>query len=246
MVHQSWSIPAKRFTCGILFPVISILLFSSDLAKAQTAGEIIQQVKAKLDKVNDYQAKGKMKTNVVFIKAPIATIKIYFKKPNKLRINNEGGISFIPKGSVNINLNTIFLDGTAHFDILDLGNESGTNLRIIKLLPKDENSEVVLSTLYIDETRSLIKKAKTTTRENGSYELEMTYGNYAEYGLADKIIFSFNTKDYKLPKGMTFDYDDGSQKKEEANKLKNKKGKVEISYTNYIINKGLPDSVFGQ
>ena len=33
--------------------------------------------------------------------------------------------------------------------------------------------------------------------------LEMTYGKYAEYGLADKVIFSFNTKDYKLPKGVT-------------------------------------------
>ena len=87
-----------------------------------------------------------------------------------------------------------------------------TNLRIIKLFPKDENSEVVLSTIYIDETQSLIKRSKTTTRENGTYELEMSYGKYAEYGLADKVIFTFNTKDYKLPKGVTFDYDDGSKK----------------------------------
>ena len=33
------------------------------------------------------------------------------------------------------------------------------------------------------------------------------------YGLPDKVIFSFNTKDYKLPKGVTFDYDDGAKKK---------------------------------
>jgi len=212
-------------------------------ARAQTAEEVIQKVKAKLDKVNDYEAKGKMKTNVFFIKAPIATVKIYYKRPNKLRINNESGISFIPKGSVNINLNNIFLTTTG-FDIIDVGKESGTNLRIIKLLPKDENAEVVLSTLYIDETQSLIKKAKTTTKENGTYELEMTYGKYAEYGLADKVIFSFNTKDYKLPKGVTFDYDDGSKKEETPDLLKNKKGKVEISYASYIINKGVSDSVF--
>ena len=106
-----------------------------------------------------------MKTNVIFIKAPIANVKVYYKKPNKLRINNENGISFIPKGSVNINLNNIFIN-TNGFDIIDVGKESGTNLRIIKLLPKDDNAEVVLSTLYIDETLSLIKKAKTTTKEN--------------------------------------------------------------------------------
>ena len=210
---------------------------------AQTAEDVIKNVKVKLDKVNDYEAKGKMKTNVLFIKAPIANVKVYYKKPNKLRINNESGISFIPKGSVNINLNNIFINTTG-FDIIDMGKENKTNLRIIKLLPKDENADVVLSTLYIDETQSLIKKAKTTTRENGTYELEMSYGKYAEYGLADKVIFAFNTKDYKLPKGITFDYDDGTKKQQSPDKLKDKKGKVEIVYSAYIINKGVSDAVF--
>ena len=217
-------------------------LFLFFTANTQTAEDVIQKIKAKLDKVNDYEAKGKMKTNVIFIKAPIANVKVYYKKPNQLRIKNESGISFIPKGSVNINLSNIFLN-TGGFDMLDLGKEAGTGLRIIKLLPKDENSDVVLSTLYIDEVKSVIKKAKTTTKENGTYELEMIYGNYTDYGLADKVTFTFNTKDYKLPKGITFDYDDGS-KNEAPDKLKNKKGKVEIVYSSYTINKGVPDSVF--
>jgi len=223
----------------LFFVLLSIVV----LAKAQTAEEVIKNVKTKLDKVNDYEAKGKMKTNVIFIKAPIANVKVFYKKPNKLRINNESGISFIPKGSVNINLSNIFVN-TSGFDMIDMGKEAKTNLRIIKLLPKDENSEVVLSTLYIDETQSLIKKAKTTTKENGTYELEMSYGKYAEYGLADKVVFTFNTKDYKLPKGITFDYDDGSKPEQSPDKLKDKKGKVEISYSSYTINKGVPDSVF--
>ncbi|HNR15754.1 MAG TPA: hypothetical protein PKG90_03710 [Chitinophagaceae bacterium] len=222
---------------------IGLFIFIVFSSAGQAAEDIINKVKAKLEKVNDYEAKGKMKTNVVFIKAPIANVKVYYKKPNKLRINNESGISFIPKGSVNINLNNIFIN-TEGFDIIDVGKEAGTNLRIIKLLPKDENAEVVLSTVYVDEVQYVIKKAKTTTRENGTYELEMTYGKYAEYGLADKVSFSFNTKDYKLPKGITFDYDDGSKKEEPADKLKNKKGKVEITYSAYTINKGVPDSVF--
>lgn len=220
-----------------------LFLVNSLLVSAQTAEEIVGKVKAKLETVNDYEANGKMKTNVIFIKAPVANVKVYYKKPNKLRVNNENGISFIPKGSVNINLNNIFINTTG-FDMIDMGKESGTNLRIIKLLPKDENADVVLSTVYIDETLSLIKKAKTTTKENGTYELEMTYGKYASYGLADKVVFSFNTKDYKLPKGITFDYDDGTRRQETPDKLNNKKGKVEISYSSYTINKGVPDSVF--
>jgi len=212
-------------------------------ARAQTADELIIKVREKLDKVNDYEAKATMKTNVIFIKAPIARVKVYYKKPDKLRIKNESGISFVPKGSVNINMNNIFVNTTS-FDVIDVGKESGSNLRILKLLPKNEDADVVLSTIYIDETQFLIKKAKTTTKENGTYELEMTYGKYAAYGLADKVVFSFNTKDYKLPKGVTFDYDNGSRQSEPPDKLKDKKGKVEIVYSAYTINKGVPDSVF--
>jgi hypothetical protein len=203
--------------------------------EAQSAEDLIEKIKTKLERVNDYEADAKLKTNVTFIKAPIANIKVYFKKPDKLRIINKSGISFIPKGAMNINLSNIFVN-TRGFDVIDAGRDNSTGLRIIKLLPKDDTSEVVLSTLYIDEKNLLIKKSKTTTKENGTYQLEMSYGKYSDYGLPDKIIFSFNTKEYKLPKGVTLDYDNGTKKTEE--KLKNKKGSVEISYTRYIINKG--------
>ncbi|HEX3168711.1 MAG TPA: hypothetical protein VHQ93_20730 [Chitinophagaceae bacterium] len=209
---------------------------------AQTPQELINKIKAKLEKVNDYTAKGKLKTNVVFIKAPIASVKVYYKKPDKMKIVNENGISFIPRGSVNINL-AKFLSGSGNYEIVDAGAEPSTGLRILKLLPSDENSEIVLSTLYIDERTELIRKAKNTTRDNGTYELEMSYGKYASFGLPDKVIFSFNTKEYKLPKGVTFDYDDGSEKKPNEN-LKNKKGKVEITYSEYLINKGVDDGFF--
>ncbi len=210
-------------------PFLLLITFCSPLfSGAQDVNALVQKVKAKIDKVNDYEAAGKMKTNVTFLKIPVATVKIYFKKPNKLKIKNEKGISFVPKGAVSINLNNIISNGK--FTALDAGVDKvgGVVVKVIKLLPEDDNADVVLSTLYIDETNLVIRKAKTTTRENGSYELEMTYGKYTEYGLPDKIIFSFNTKDYKLPKGVTFDFDDGSEAKKTADKAKNKKGRAEI------------------
>ncbi len=209
---------------------------------AQTPEELLNKIKVKLEKVNDYTAKGKLKTNVVFIKAPIASVKVFYKKPDKMKIVNENGISFIPKGSVNINL-AKFLTAAGNVEIVDAGKEASSGLRILKLLPSDENSDIVLSTLYIDEKAELVKKAKNTTRDNGTYELEMTYNKYASYGLPDKVVFSFNTKDYKLPKGVTFDYDDGAEKKT-GDDLKNKKGKVEITYSEYAINKGVDDAIF--
>jgi outer membrane lipoprotein-sorting protein len=148
----------------------------------------------------------------------------------------------VPKGAVSISLNNLL---KGNFTAIDAGAETIQNVKvkIIKLLPVDENSDIVLSTLFIDENKLLIVKARTTTKENGTYEVEMNYGKYELFALPDKVLFTFNTKDYKLPKGITFDYDDGSKKKTE-NSVNNNKGKVEINYSSYLINKGLPDSVF--
>ena len=88
-------------------------------------------------------------------------------------------------------------------------------------------------------------KSATTTKENGSFEMEMFYGTYAGLGLPDKMIFSFNVKDYKMPKGVTLDFDD-DMKPEEKQKMKKKKGRVEFIYTNYIINKGIDESIFNK
>ena len=205
--------------------------------------ELINKVKAKLDQVNNYTATGVLKTDVAFIKAPVSKVVMYYKKPNHFRLQKNGGISVLPKGGISVNMSTVI--STNNFTALDAGNAiiNKVNTKIVKLLPNDENSDVVLSTLYIDETNLLIKKAVTTTRENGTYEMTMYYGKYAEYGLPDKIQFSFNAKDYKLPKGITLDFDENA-KPSDADKLKNKKGRVEIDYSSYIINKGVNDAVF--
>lgn len=211
---------------------------------AQEIESILQKARQKIEKVNDYEASGKMKTNVAFLKIPVANVKVYFKKPNKLKLKSEKGVSFVPKGAVNISIGNI-LSGEA-FTVIDAGTEKlGKDvLRVAKLLPTDDNSDVVLSTVYIDPVNNVIRKARTTTRENGTYELEMTYGKYAEFGLPDKLVFSFNTKDYKLPKGITFDFDDGASTPKPKQDAKPKKGRAEISFTKYEINKGISDEVF--
>ena len=217
---------------------LSVFAFSQDMTA------LVMKVKAKLDQVNDYEADGRMKTDVVFIKAPIGKVKVFYKKPNKFRLKKNGGISLLPKGGVSVNMNSIF--NITDFVSLAAGEAvvGGTKTRIVKLLPTNEHTDVVLITMYIDEANLLVKKAVTTTKENGTYEIEMSYGQFAQYGLPDKVIFGFNTKDYKLPKGITLEFDDTEKPVSEADKLKNKKGKVEIVYTNYIINKGIPDSMF--
>lgn len=211
--------------------------FSQDMAA------LVKKVKSKLEQVNDYVATGKMKTDVAFIKAPISNVKVYYKKPNKFRLKRDGGISVLPKGGISVNMSSVL--ATDNYVALTAGEAqvNGVNTKIVKLLPMNENSDVVLTTLYIDEPNLLIQKAVTTTKENGTYEMQMIYGRYSNYGLPDKVIFSFNTKDYKLPKGITLEFDE-AETPAQMEKLKNKKGKIEITYNSYAVNKGIPDTIF--
>lgn len=219
-----------------------VFLCISVSSSAQDVSGLLQKVKSKLNLVSDYEATARMKTKVAFLKVPIASIKVYYKKPGQLKIKNEKGISFIPKGAASISLNNLL--SANNYTALDGGTAKlgSTSVRIIKLLPADEEDDIVLSTLYIDEQNLLIRKTKTTTKDNGTYELEMSYGKYAQYALADKVTFTFNTK-HKLPKGFTFDFDEGTANNT-ANKKKPDKGTIEIAYISYIINKGLSEAVF--
>lgn len=221
-----------------------IFLFFSLSTFCQNETELVNKIKTKLDKVNNYQAEGKLKMDVSFIDAPESKVTIYYKSPDKFKVKKSGGISILPKGGVSINLGSLFADN--NYEVVS-GKDitvNGIILKVVKLLPTDDNSDVVLTTLYIDEKKLVINKATVTTKESGTYEIEMNYGKYAEWGLPDNLVFSFNTKDYKLPKGITFEYENGEKKKTES--IKNKKGKIEINYSSYTINKGVSDNVFDE
>jgi outer membrane lipoprotein-sorting protein len=221
--------------------IFLLILFCTSL-QAQV-DPLIERVSQKLALVNDYVAEGVMKTDVSFIKASLGKVKVYFKKPNLLKVKKEGGISLLPKGGVSVTINSLL--NTKQYIALPAGTQEykGKILRVIKLVPTDEKLDWVISTLWIDPNDALVYKTFTTTKENGSYEITMEYGDYANMGLPSKIIFAFNTKDYKLPNGITLEFgDEDPDAKKRA--LKNKKGTIEITYRNYIINKGVSNTMF--
>jgi hypothetical protein len=224
-----------------LFVLLCILSVQAVVAQDEEA--LLKKVRTKMEKVVDYQADGKMKLDVSFINAPASKVTVYYKKPARFKVKKSGGISILPKGGVSVNVNTLITG--SNYQTVPGGTSSvdGVPTAIVKLIPTDEASDVVLSVLHIDEKEAVIRKATVTTKESGTYEIQLNYGRYISWGLPDKVIFSFNTKDYKMPKGVVFEYEKGGERKVE-DKARSKKGKVEISYANYVINKGVDEKHF--
>jgi outer membrane lipoprotein-sorting protein len=163
----------------ILFLIISLCMTTGVFAQQEEA--LVKAVRAKLDKVNDYEASGQMAIDVSFIQAPKSDVTVYYKKPNQFKVVKRDGISILPKGGVGINLGTLLANG--EYTVVPAGSAvlNGSAVKVVKLLPQDESGDVVLMTLYIDEKAALVKRTKVTTRENGSYEIDLSYGRYAVY-----------------------------------------------------------------
>jgi outer membrane lipoprotein-sorting protein len=228
----------KYCVIGILCSVT----FSNAHAQAENA--LVKAVRAKLDKVQDYIASGRMTIDVPFIQAPPSDVTVYYQKPNSFKVVKKDGISILPKGGVGINLGSILAGD--EFTVVPAGSAvlNGVTTKVVKLLPQTETSDIILLTLYIDERTALVRKSKVTTRESGSYEIDLSYGKWAAWGLPDNVVFSFNAKAYKLPKGLTFEYEKSGQPQSET--PKDTKGKIRINYSDYKVNKGLNEAVFAK
>jgi outer membrane lipoprotein-sorting protein len=220
-----------RFLLGFAFS------FSFSTGFSQSADVLIQKVAAKLATVKNYEAKGTLKTDVPFLKLPLSEVEISYKYPDQITIKKEGGVTVLPKGGLKVNMNSLLVGG--NYTTFSSGRIpwKGKDLLMVKLVPNGNSSDVVISTLYVDDKEMLIRKAVTTTKDNGTYEIEMDYGKYAKWALPDRVEMSFSLKDYKLPKAITFEYDAGIEAKKSDKKPTTDKGRIEVKYSSYAINK---------
>lgn len=228
----------------LFFAVLTFLLASP--TRAQDIRVLVGEARARLDQVRDYVAEGTMKVQVDFLKIPVTEVKAYYRKPGQFRLRSQQGVSFVPRGASGMNPASV-INGE-EYTIIDAGEEriGTTRVRVAKLLPLSEESGVVLTTLYIDPATKLIRRSRTFTREEGTYEVDMTYGAYTRYGLPDQLVFIFQAGDYKLPKGITFDFEGGAAPPPGTKPAsgKNNKGRAELRFRKYVINQGVNDAAF--
>lgn len=199
---------------------------------------ILDKVKANFSQVKDYEVDVDILINVEFLKIPNSKAKIFFKQPDKIKINSEG-FALIPKEGLNFSPHS-FLDG--EFTSIYERDETieGVKTAIIKIIPLGNNSDIILSTLWIDLNKYVIMKVESTTKTKGTFTIELFYEKEIKYSLPIKMIFSFDMKGIDLP---SFGTDDKSKdNKKKLNKAE--KGSVIINYSNYKINKGIDDSLF--
>lgn len=220
-------------------------LYVNANAQADSAAVLFDKLRARLGGIKDYVADVRVKIDISFMKVPPLDGKLYFKAPDKMKLERKGGVSILPKNNVSLTLNSMFPTGEA--TVINAGSDviNGKPVKVIKVVPLEDAGQIILTKIWVDETRNLALRTETTTRDNGTVKMDLAFGSYAGLGLPDKVTVHLDVKEFKLPKGVTMDYDPNQQVKAAVKgDSKRKKGKIEINYLKYEVNKGLPDKIF--
>ncbi|MCK5087314.1 MAG: hypothetical protein KAQ90_07330 [Melioribacteraceae bacterium] len=221
----------------ILFLMIAI----SISAQVNDPYAILKKVENEFAKIEDYQVNIKIIVDVDFLKVPESYAKIYYKKPDKYKMESDG-FALLPKQGMNLspakllggNYSAIYVNK----EVLD--NDS---THVIKVIPMGESTDVVLSTLWIDPARNVIRKIETTTKTTGTVVIELHYSDTSFITLPSEVTFLFNLSNVKIPIMPGVESDENQSIKKKSKKLI---GTVTVKYDNYIVNEGLDDSIFNE
>ncbi len=231
----------KNYFLG-LFLFVNFVSF----AQSKDPDEILNRVKEEFNKVEDYKVNVSIKVDVNFLKVPDSKATIYFKQPDQIHLESNG-FALLPKEGLNFSpLSFLKKDYTAIYEKDEMLD--GHKTSIIKVIPLGDNSDIILTTLWVDQKNNVIRKSQSTTKINGTFALDLKYNNSPKgFPLPSQMIFTFNVEKMNLPKGMAGDFNEDTQdekKDDEKDKKKTTTGKVYITYTNYKVNIGIPEKIF--
>lgn len=205
--------------------------------------KILDDVVNKFNKVQDYEVDVNIKVDVEFLKVPESKAKIYFKQPDRISLKSDG-FAMLPKNGFNFSPSTLLKDDyTAIYEKEEI--IGGNNLTLIKVIPLGTTSDIILSTIWIDENINAIRKIESTTKINGTFTIELSYDERMKFTLPSQMVFTFNIDKMNFPSSMMGNTDTRKKRTEKPTDSLTK-GKVLVEYLNYKVNKGIPDSVFDE
>jgi outer membrane lipoprotein-sorting protein len=217
-----------------------ILLFSSlaSFSQPKDADAVLGSLKKKYSAIKDYTVDATILVDVWFLNMPIKKAKIYYKYPDKVHIATTG-FALLPKRAASFDP-TAFIGNNFTAVYMKSEKLGSTVVDVIKTIPEDANSEVILSTFWIDVKKMQIRKLEINSKSGGNFLVEMDYNNLP-FDLPQKLNVAFDVKEMNMPKTMSGEM---PKKDKSAKKKGDGKGKVTITYSNYRVNKGIDDKIF--
>jgi hypothetical protein len=181
--------------------------------------------------LKDYTVDVKVHLDIETVKAPDMEGKLYYKAPDKMKIESKR-VFFFPREGGYFNP-AAFKPENFEVDLLEHLVEEGRKAVRLKLTPKKARWSGQGFILTIDTERNLIREIDTSPFGGREIKASVEYGRFDHFDLPTRVSLQLDME----TDGTRF-FDPSLQR------AKRIRGKIEIVYSNYRVNTGLGEEIF--
>ncbi len=219
-----------RHLTAILFLLAAAM--HTPVAAQQDPYALLDRIQKVYGEINDYKVDVEAMVDMQGLSVPKMNATMYYKKPDKVHIESDG-FAMLPRDAVGFHPDMFDKD---QYDAVIQGEEAirGTACIKLKLLARSDTLRLQRATLYIDPTRYVVLRMDADPGNGASAQADFTYSRVqGKYWLPKTIAISMaSPMHFRRP----------NAKKKSAKDDDN--ASINMKYTQYVVNKGIPDSVF--
>jgi len=214
-----------------------LFLLSPEFIQAQEdPTHYLDAIEKKYFGLKDYTVDVNVHFDVEALKAPDMQAKLYYKTPDKIKVESKN-VFFFPKEGGYFNP-SLFRKKDFDARLLERLTYDGRKAVKLRLTPTEMNKHHQGFVLTLDTDRNLIREINTSPSEGRTIRAVIGYGEFTDFELPVHIELHLDIPSVE-PNGMK-ELGSFSQRSKRIT------GKVEIAYSNYKVNSGLRDEIFNE
>ena len=199
----------------------------------EEAVRYLDVIEKKYSGLKDYIADVNVHFDMETFKTPDMQAKLYFKAPDKMKVESKG-VFFFPREGGFFNP-ALFKKDDFEIRILEPVAEGKKDIKL-KIVPKKKEKMGREFVLLIDRNDNLIREIHTSQFDGRETKAKIEYGRYGSFELPRYILLTLDLPSVERNEKRGFG--PFEQKSERVT------GTIEITYANYKVNTGLKDEIF--
>jgi outer membrane lipoprotein-sorting protein len=227
----------KKIFLPLLFLVLMLLAPTIMQAQDQREGlRLLQALGKKYAGIKDYTADMKVHFAIETFKAPDLQARLFYKVPDLLRIESKR-VVFFPRDAGYFNPAQFKEED---YTVIFLGYRTYNNRKTaqLRLIPKKIKGQTQDMVLTIDTARLLVQEMFLTQQGGKEVKAVFTYGTFAGFDLPTfvRLLLDLPAAEPGVAQGYGA-IPNGTEEKRVQ-------GEIDVTYTGYQVNTGLPDELF--
>jgi hypothetical protein len=212
---------------------IFFLLFPAWILADEEAVRYLEAIEKKYSGLKDYIAEVNVHFDIETFKTPDMQAKLYFKAPDKMKVESKG-VFFFPREGGYFNP-ALFKKEDFEIRVLEPVAEGKKDIKL-KIVPKKKEKMGREFILLIDRKDNLVREIHTSQFDGRETKAKIEYGRFGSFELPRYIHLALDFPSVEPNERRGFG--PFEQKSERVT------GTIEITYTNYKVNTGVKDEIF--